>query len=338
MSVSEAIVVLDRGGQRIALVVDEQRVLLGIITDGDIRRALIKQMTLDIPVTDIMCKTPKTASSDWSRERILATMEEYNLLQIPIIDSCNRIVGLETLHDLLRKRHRDNPVFLIAGGFGTRLYPLTQECPKPLLKIGEKPILELILERFIEAGFHRFYISTHFMPEKIKNHFAEGGRWGVNIQYVHEDHPLGTAGALGLLPHDEIDLPILMMNGDLLTALNFQNLIDFHNEHHALATVCVREYEHRVPFGVLNYEGHQVTSIIEKPIYRSFINAGIYLLSPNIARSVLPGVRIDMPDLLQHHIDKGNKINMFPIHEYWLDIGRIDDFRRAQEDIGLLTL
>ncbi|HHF7348525.1 TPA: nucleotidyltransferase family protein [Legionella feeleii] len=335
-TMSEAIEILDRGAQRIALVVDEQSRLLGTVTDGDIRRALIKHLALDLPVREMMCETPKKADADWSKELILATMEKYQLLQLPIVDPDGRVVGLETLHDILRKRHRDNPVFLIAGGFGTRLHPLTQECPKPLLKVGDKAILELIIERFIDAGFHRFFISTHFMPEMIKKHFGDGSRWGVTIRYVHEEHPLGTGGALGLLPHDEIDLPIFMMNGDLLTSLNFQNLLDFHHEHEGVATICVREYEHRVPFGVLNFHGHQVTSIVEKPVHRSFINAGIYLLSPEFARSVLPGVRIDMPDLLQHHIDKGKSVNMFPIHEYWLDIGRMDDFKRAQEEVSLL--
>lgn len=335
-TISKAIEVLDRGAQRIALVVDAQNRLKGTVTDGDIRRALIKHLSLELPVQEMMCKTPKKADADWSKELIQATMEKYKLLQLPIVAEDGRVVGLETLHDILRKRHRDNLVFLIAGGFGTRLHPLTQDCPKPLLKVGNKPILELILERFIEAGFHRFFISTHFMPEMISQYFGDGSRWGVSIRYVHEEYPLGTGGPLGLLPHAEIDKPLLMMNGDLLTSLNFQNLLDFHQEHQGIATVCVREYEHRIPFGVLNFQGHQVTSIVEKPLHRSFINAGIYLLSPEFARSVLPGVHIDMPDLLQHHIDKGKQVNMFPIHEYWLDIGRIDDFKRAQEDVSLL--
>lgn len=336
-NIREAIEVLDRGGQGIALVVDAQGILLGTVTDGDIRRALIKQIHLDLSVQHIMCSTPKTVNSDWGKELILATMQEYQLSQIPIIDNAGRVIGLETFHDFLKKKRRDNPVFLIAGGFGTRLHPLTEECPKPLLKVGEKPILELILERFIAAGFHRFFISTHFMPDMIKAHFTDGSRWGINIQYVHEENPLGTAGALGLLPHGEMDLPILMMNGDLLTSLNFQHLLDFHEENQGLATVCVREYEHRIPFGVLNFHNHQVTSIVEKPTWRTFINAGIYVLSPELAKNVIPDMRIDMPNLLQAHIDKGDKINMFPIHEYWLDIGRMDDFQRAQNEVGLLV-
>ncbi len=331
-----AIEVLDQGAQRIVLVVDTESHLLGTVTDGDIRCALIKHMPMDLPVQQIMCQTPKTAHVDWSRELILATMEKYELLQIPIVDNENRLLGLETLHDILKKRHRDNPVLLIAGGLGTRLYPLTQNCPKPLLKVGEKPILELILERFIEAGFHRFYISTHFMPEMIHAHFGDGNRWGVTIRYIHEEHPLGTGGSLGLLPHDEIDLPLFMMNGDLLTSMDFRSLLEFHQAQDAMATVCVREYEHRVPFGVMGFEGHRITSIVEKPIQRSFINAGIYLLSPEFTRSVVPGVRVDMPDLLQRHINQGRAVNMFPIHEYWLDIGRMDDFNRAQQDVTLI--
>ncbi len=328
-----AIDVLDKGAQRIVLVVDAQSHLLGTVTDGDIRTALIRRMSMDIPVQQIMCKTPKTAHVDWSRELMLATMEKYQLLQIPIVDTHNRIAGLETLHHILKKRHRDNPVFLIAGGLGTRLHPLTHVCPKPLLKVGDKPILELILERFIDAGFHRFFISTHYMPELIEVHFGDGSRWGVTIRYVHEALPLGTAGALGLLPHEEIDLPLFMMNGDLLTSLDFQSVLNFHHEQEAYATVCVREYEHCVPFGVMSFDGHRITDIIEKPVHRSFINAGIYLLSPGFTRSVEPNERIDMPFLLTRHINQGHSVNMFPIHEYWLDIGRMDDFKQAQEDV-----
>lgn len=332
MTMEDAITVLDKGAQRIVLVVDAESRLLGTVTDGDIRCALINRLPMTMPVGEIMCQTPKKGHVDWSRERILATMEKYQLLQLPLVDDNDCLVGLETLHDILKKRHRDNPVFLIAGGLGTRLHPLTHACPKPLLKIGDKPILELILERFIEAGFHRFFISTHFMPEMINDYFGDGSRWGVTIRYVHEEQPLGTGGALGLLPHDEIDLPLFMMNGDLLTSLDFQSVLDFHDEQDAIATVCVREYEHRIPFGVMSYQGNRITAITEKPIQRSFINAGIYLLSPEFASSVTPGERIDMPDLISRHIEQGHPVNMFPIHEYWLDIGRMDDFKQAQQD------
>lgn len=333
-TLENAIATLDREALRIVMIVNAERRLLGTLTDGDVRRALLKHLALDVPVGDVMCTTPRTAARDWSRERILAAMEKYQLLQLPVVDQEGRVIGLETLHDLLNKRHRDNPVFLMAGGFGTRLHPLTQNCPKPLLKVGDKPILELILENFINAGFHRFFISTHYMPEMIREHFGDGSRWGVSIRYIHEEEPLGTGGALGLLPHEEIDQPLFMMNGDLLTTLDFQNLLEFHQDHSGVATMCVREYEHCVPYGVIQSEGHRICSMVEKPVHRFFINAGIYLLSPDLVKSVAPGVRVDMPTLLEREIANGNDVNMFPVHEYWLDIGRMEDFKRAQQEFG----
>ncbi|MEX3772196.1 nucleotidyltransferase family protein [Pseudomonas sp. MYb118] len=333
-SLEDAVATLDREGLRIVLVVDDDRRLLGTLTDGDVRRSLLKHLPLDIKVRDVMCASPQTVERGWSKERILAVMEKHQLLQLPVVDASRRVVGLETLHGILHKEQYDNPVFLMAGGFGSRLRPLTQNCPKPLLKVGDKPILELILESFISAGFHRFFVSTHYMPEMIREYFGDGSRWGVSIRYVHEEEPLGTGGALGLLPHDEINLPTFMMNGDLLTTLNFQNLLEFHQENTGVATMCVREYEQCIPYGVIQSEGHRIVSMVEKPVHRYFINAGIYLLSPELVKSVKPGTRIDMPTLLGQQIDKGSDVNMFPVHEYWLDIGRMEDFQRAQSDIS----
>lgn len=335
-SMEDAIATLDRVAVRIVLVVDQEHRLLGTLTDGDVRRALLKQRPLTTSVQQVMCTKPRTASPDWSRERILAVMETYQLLQLPIVDSCGQVIGLETLHNLLSRERRDNPVFLMAGGFGTRLHPLTHHCPKPLLKVGDKPILELILERFISSGFHRFFISTHYLPEMIREHFGDGSRWGVSIRYIHESTPLGTGGALGLLPHDEIDLPLFMMNGDLLTTLNFENLLEFHQMHLGAATMCVREHEYRVPYGVIQNDGHHILSMVEKPTQRFFINAGIYLLSPELVKSVTPGTRVDMPTLLELEIAAGRDVNMFPVHEYWLDIGRMEDFQRAQQEFNAL--
>lgn len=333
-SMEEAIATLDRVAVRIVMIVDQERRLLGTLTDGDVRRALLKQRPLNTPVREVMCTSPRTATREWSKERVLAVMEKYQLLQLPVLDQDDRVIGLETLHDLLNKQLKDNPVFLMAGGFGTRLRPLTHNCPKPLLKVGDKPILELILENFISSGFHRFFISTHYMPEMIREHFGDGGRWGVSIRYIHEEEPLGTGGALGLLPHDEIDLPLFMMNGDLLTTLDFQNLLEFHQDHTGVATMCVREYEYCVPYGVIQSEGHRICSMVEKPVQRFFINAGIYLLSPELVKSVAPGTRVDMPTLLEREINAGQDVNMFPVHEYWLDIGRMEDFQRAQQEFG----
>lgn len=328
-----AIATLDKGGLGIVIVTDADNVLQGTVTDGDVRRALLRHLPMTTPVGEIMCTTPQVAEVDWTREKMLAVMEAKRLLQLPVVDGGRRVVGIETLHDMLDRDRLDNPVFLMAGGFGKRLHPLTQDCPKPMLKVGDKPILELILQSFVDAGFHRFYISTHYLPEVIRDHFGDGSRWNVSIQYVHEESPLGTGGALGLLPHDEIDLPVFLMNGDLLTRVDYRSLLDFHERHEGPATLCVREYESQVPYGVVHSDGHRITKIIEKPVQRFFISAGIYLLSPTLVRRVAPGEPIDMPTLLEREIAAGRDVNMFPVHEYWLDIGRMDDFQRAQHEV-----
>lgn len=336
--IAEAIEILDKGALRIALVVDSNGMLLGTLTDGDLRRALIRHVSMDQPVADVMCSRPRTGKKGWSRQRILSVMENAELLQLPILDDEGRVVGLETLHSLLDKRVLDNPVFLMAGGFGTRLRPLTNSCPKPMLKVGDKPILQLILESLIDAGFHRFFISTHYLPQMIRDYFGDGGHWGVTIRYIHEEQPLGTGGALGLLPLDEINLPLIMMNGDLLTTPNYVGLLDFHQEQDCAATMCVREFEYQIPYGVVQSDGTHVRSMVEKPAHKCFINAGMYVLSPELVKSIKPGTRVDMPTVLESAINKGQKVAMFPLHEYWLDVGQINDFQKAQDEVqGLLN-
>lgn len=338
MPLREAIAALNQGGLQIAVIVDEERRILGTLTDGDIRRALLRQVNLEAPVADVMARQPRTAAAGSTKEAVLRLMERHQLLQVPLIDAQRRVVGVETLHGLLHGRRKQNAVFLMAGGFGKRLQPLTDNCPKPLLPIGDKPILEIIIENFVSFGFHRFFISTHYRPEMIRERIGDGSRWGIEIEYVHEDEPLGTGGALGLLPRDRIQEPMFMMNGDLLTNLDFNKLLDFNASHDGIATMCVREYEHRVPYGVIASDGVRVTSMTEKPTFRHFINAGIYVLSPEILDHVTRGQRIDTPTLLEQQMAAGRAVNMFPIHEYWLDIGRMEDFKRAQDEIaGLLN-
>lgn len=329
-TLARAVKIIDKSALRIGLVVDDSRRLLGTVTDGDIRRALLDHISFDVPVNEVMCVFPKVARPDWGRERVLAAMENDVLLQLPVVDSEGIIVGLQTLHELIGKKSLSTPVFIMAGGFGTRLHPLTEQCPKPLLKVGGKPILELTLERLIEFGFHNFYISTHFLSEMIRDYFGNGEKWGVSISYTREESPLGTGGALGLLPHDEINEPLLLMNGDLLTTLNFESLLDFHNEQNCAATMAVRTYEHQVPFGVIENEGCRLRSIVEKPLQKCFVNAGVYVLQPEIVKSVDEGTVVDMPDLLENWIGVGSGVSTFPLNEYWLDIGRMDDFNRAQ--------
>jgi dTDP-glucose pyrophosphorylase len=318
---------------RIALVVDHDQRLLGVVTDGDIRRGLLNGYGLEGTVESIMNRHPVTAPVDADRGFLVNKMNQLDLLSIPIIDD-GKLVGLETLHNALVKEPvKENPVFIMAGGFGTRLRPLTDNCPKPMLKVGDKPILETVIRSFIKAGFINFYISTHFMPEDIRNYFGDGHTLGINITYVHEDEPLGTGGALGLLPKDlPSGLPLIMINGDVLTKVDFSRLLDFHVEKNADATMCVCEHSYQIPYGVISSKGNKIVSMLEKPIQQFFINAGIYVVSPRVIQSVPHNHCIDMPTLLEQHIEERDNVFMFPIYEYWLDIGRLDDFERAQQD------
>jgi len=334
-SIQDVLKVIDNEALQLALVVDDKGVLLGTVSDGDIRRALINDKALSTPIAQIMYLKPTTVTEQASREYILKLMDERSLSAIPIIKN-GVVVGLETIHNVIHKEPYDNPVFLMAGGFGTRLRPLTDNCPKPLLKVGDKPILETLLLQFIKSGFSNFYISTHYLPEMIQDYFGCGEKWGVSINYVHEEKPLGTGGALGLLPKDLPNLPVIMMNGDVLTKVNIENLLTFHNEHNASATMCVREYEYQVPFGVIESEGHNIKSMVEKPVQRFHVNAGIYVVSRKVIEQVKNNEVIDMPTLLERNLH--DNVLMFPFHEYWLDVGRIDDYNRAQVDIQTLGL
>lgn len=332
-SVETALRVLDAGGLRIAMVIDGNGCLAGLVTDGDIRRALLRRIDFSTPVSEVMNPRPIVARVGANRDSLRNLMEQHSLLHVPLVDEHGRLAGLETLRELLQGERRDNLVFIMAGGLGTRLRPLTDDCPKPMLPVGGKPILESILDSFVEAGFNRFCFSVHYKPERIRKHFGDGSRWGVTINYVEEETPLGTGGALGLLKEPG-DLPVLMMNGDVLTRLDFGALLDFHRVQDSELTLSVREYDMQVPFGVVEGEGSSVTGITEKPVHRFFVNAGVYVVSPKVIALVHPPRRLDMPDLVQTLIDDGYRVSMFPIHEYWLDVGRMEDFERAQGSTG----
>lgn len=336
-SLLDALKVINEVGGRICLVTDNYNKLIGVITDGDIRRALLKSIELDSPVNLIMNRTPITVSKNNSRAAIVKIMQEKGIIAVPVVDEDNTLIGLDTWNYTSGPQRYQNPVFIMAGGLGTRLRPLTDNCPKPMLKIGDKPILERLLNQFSSVGFNNIYISTHFMPEQITNYFGDGSKWGVNIKYIHEDTPLGTGGALGLLPNDMPKLPLIMINGDVLTTIDFEQLLEFHNKHNPSATMCVREYNYQIPYGVVSGNGYKVISMEEKPIHKSFINAGIYVVSPEIIINVPKNKRIDMPGLLEKEIFEKRDVAMFPLHEYWLDIGRVDDFNRAQIDIQSLV-
>ncbi|VBB05532.1 nucleotidyl transferase [Lucifera butyrica] len=332
-TIRETLQIIDSGAMQIALVVDTENHLLGTVTDGDIRRGILKEIQLDEPVERIMNPHPTVARSFERRDIVLAIMKLKRLNHIPVIDDDGRIIQVETLQNLINMEEKENLVVLMAGGLGSRLRPLTDECPKPLLKVGGKPVLETILENFMEYGFRRFYLSVNYRADMIRDYFGDGSRWGVLIDYIHEDKRLGTAGALSLLP-EATEQPLLVMNGDLLTKVNFQQLIDFHSIHQAQATMCVREYNFQVPYGVVKIEQDRLTGIDEKPVKRFFVNAGIYVLDPKVLRFIPPGEFFDMPNLFKKIIDNNGETTAFPIREYWMDIGQMNDYERANGEFG----
>jgi dTDP-glucose pyrophosphorylase len=324
--------VLHEGGCRIALIVDKNMKLLGTVTDGDIRRALINKTSMTSSVGLIMNSKPIVGAISDSRNDILNVMSSKDLLHMPIVDQNEVLCGLETLHNLIEGPKFDNPIFLMAGGFGKRLHPLTKDIPKPLLRLSGKPILENIIEQFKAYGFHNFFISTHYKSDQIKDYFKNGESYNVSIQYVHENSPLGTAGSLGLLQKKDLsDLPLIVMNADLLTKINFSELLNFHNSERCDATICVREHSYQVPYGVVKTNAQKIISIEEKPTYKFFVNAGIYVLNQKVLDDVDGVTYLDMPDLLEQKI-KLSKVSLFPLHEYWLDIGQIEQFEKAQQD------
>ncbi|WP_274364205.1 nucleotidyltransferase family protein [Paenibacillus thermotolerans] len=329
-TIMSTIEVIDRGVLQIAIVVDEDKRLIGTVTDGDIRRAIIKKIPLDEEIKYIMNKNPYFAELSSSKKDILSLMKRKSLRQMPIVDDQHRVVNLLVLDDLLeeKKVKRDNWVVLMVGGLGSRLYPLTEHNPKPLLKIGSKPILERIIHNFAEYGFVNFYLAVNYKKEQIIDYFGDGSRFGVNIQYIEENEKLGTAGPLSLLP-EMPNSPVIVMNGDLLTKVNFDGLLRFHIEHNSQATMCVREYQYEIPYGVVNTKDHRLISIEEKPSYSYFVNAGIYVLNPNIIPDVPYNSYYDMPTLFEKLVKEENKVCAFPVREYWLDIGRMSDFERA---------
>lgn len=327
-SILQALQSIEKGSLQIALVVDDKGFLHGTVTDGDIRRGILRGEHLSAPVSTVLNPNPITAHSNDTQDNILGKMKLKQLRQIPIVDDNGRVIRLELLDRIINTQKRDNWVVLMAGGLGSRLGPLTQDCPKPLLKVNNKPILEIILENFITSGFHRFYISVNYKAEMIINYFGDGSRWGVEIRYIHEKERMGTAGSLSLIE----ELPteaLLVINGDLLTKVNFQQLLDHHIDINALATMCVRDYEFQVPYGVIKVENQRLVSIEEKPIQRYFINGGIYVIDPKALRYIPPNTFFDMPSLFEKLIKYDVETSIFPIREYWIDIGRLDDFERA---------
>lgn len=330
-TVGEAIAAIESGSIQIAIVLDERDRLTGVVTDGDVRRGLLRGIPLAGPATDIMNRNPVSAPSTMPREDRLHLMRQKSIKQLPLVDPDGHLILVETLDELLEPRLYANPVLIMAGGLGERLGALTRDLPKPMLNVGGRPLLETIIRNVVQQGFENIYVSVNYKADTIKNYFADGAAFGAKIQYLHETERLGTAGALGLFPKPP-ELPMIVTNGDILTTINYGALLDFHNATPAEATMAVREHKVHVPYGVVSTSDGFLQAIREKPTESWFVSAGIYVIGSSVFQHVVPGVRIDMPTVLERVIANAGRVAVFPIREYWLDIGRMEDFEQAHAE------
>lgn len=329
-SLKDALKLLDATAKQITLVVGEDNRLLGTLTDGDIRRALLRDLSLDAPVTDVMNAQPCIGLEDEHLVAWRQKLQGKKIRHLPIVSADNNIIGLYYDRPVALSG-LPYPVVLMLGGLGTRLRPLTQTVPKPMLKVGNRPILEHIMETLVSQGFNEFYFCINYLGHMIRDHFGLGEKWGVTIHYVEESKRMGTAGALSLLPHT-MQTPFLVMNGDLLTKLDFKSLMDFHVAQKAVATMCVREHEHQVPYGVIELNDNRIARVVEKPVYRYWVNGGIYALSPQALEFVPKDEFFDMPTLVDQLIERQLTVSAYQMQDYWLDIGQMPDFEQAQTD------
>lgn len=329
-----AVRILETAAQRIALVVDGEGRLLGSVTDGDVRRGLLRGVGLEAPVEAVMNGRPVTGGPDTTSDELLAAMWRHHLLHLPILDAGGRLIGLESAPRLERlPPPHDNLVVVMAGGRGRRLHPLTRDCPKPMLRVGGKPILERIVECFAAEGFRNFRIAVNHLGDSIERHFGDGGRFGVEIDYLREAAPLGTAGALGLL-RERPSSPLFLVNGDVLTRVNFDSMLSFHREQRAELTLGVSELDLEVPYGVVSLEGYRVERVVEKPVHRFLISAGVSVLDAGVLERLRPGRPLDLPDLANDLAAQQRLVSVFPIHEFWVDVGRHADLERAETEFA----
>lgn len=330
-SLHDAILVIDREALQIAFVIDADGRLLGTVTDGDVRRALLRGETLDSPVERVMYRDFRWLPESATEKTALDQMRRESLHQLPVLDKQGRIVHLFLLEELVKPKTLSNWVVIMAGGEGKRLRPLTTDVPKPMLRIGGKPILEIILEQCIDAGFRDFYFAVNYRKEQIQDYFKDGAQWQAQIHYLEENKPLGTAGALSLLPQQPTDA-LLVLNGDVLTRVDYTRLLRFHAEQEAAATLCVREHNTQIPYGVVRLDDLRVLTLEEKPVLSHYVNAGIYLLEPELLEQVPADCFFDMPQLLEQAVQTQHRVSAFPIHEYWLDIGHPETLEQAHGD------
>jgi len=324
-----ALQVINEGANQIALVVDGQGKLKGTLSDGDIRRWILKGHNLEANASEIMNKDFRFIRCSDRRELAWKIMEDELLSQIPIIDIEGRPVDLVLFQDRSRVDNIPNAAFILAGGEGKRLRPYTESCPKPMLIINDKPILEILIERLRHAGIRRFYLSVNYLKEQITGHFGDGTEWGVEIVYIEEELPLGTAGSLSMLPSSESH-PVLVANGDILSNFQPANLLRYHDSSKAAMTLCTRDYDLEIPYGVIESDERlNLKEIKEKPVVRFLVNAGIYVIRPDCLRLLPPEQQVDMPDFIRILQSAGQKVALYPLHEYWADIGFPESLNNA---------
>ncbi len=336
--IGDVVAAIDRSRRLgLALVVDDVGRFVNTLTDGDVRRGILAGLTLEMPalrLLEIKLRTPHpmpvAASYLSTREEREMLMRASAIRQLPILDDHGKVQAIESLEELMETGRLPLNAVVMAGGFGKRLYPLTETTPKPLLPVGGRPVMELLVEKLQRSGIHDLHVTTHYRSEQIVAHFGNGSEFGVNISYLNEDNPLGTAGALSLMNKPTND--VLVINADIVTQVNFVAMFEYHRSHSSAMTLGVRAYEHVVPFGVVDILDSKVCGIIEKPLHRWFVNAGMYILSPQIFMHLRPGEKLDMPDLITRIIQAGLQVTSFPISEQWIDIGQHHDYARANHE------
>jgi len=323
----DAIKLLDTNGNGVLPVVNNKNLFIGLITDGDIRKAILNN-SLDLK--HIINKNAYKLNAKSSKMQCIQYLKSIKRRQLPLVDDAGKFVNLFTLDEVEFNR-KENAVVIMAGGLGTRLGELTKDTPKPMLHVGNKPILETIIEKFIEFGFYNFYLSVNYKKEIIKDYFENGTKWGIEIIYLEEDKRLGTGGALSLIK-ENLDSPAIVTNGDVLTAINFDDLLNFHKSKNATATMCVREYEHIIPYGVIETQDDKIVALSEKPRMKFNINTGVYVINPDSIQRIPTNEYYDLPSLFSSLIDSGISPYYYQLKDYWIDIGRVEEFERANKE------
>ncbi len=330
-TIRDAVVSLSESGLKIVLIVNDGK-LIGTITDGDIRRGLLKGLDLNNDIESIIHRDAVVVPPNLEKKVVLQLMKANKITQLPIVGENHQIMGLHLWDELETADLNVIPIkfVIMAGGKGERLRPFTENCPKPMVPVAGKPMMEHIIERAKNNGFRNFLLATHYLGHMIEDYFKDGSSWGIQIEYIREETPIGTAGALGLIK-EHFDAPILVTNGDVLTDINYSDVLKFHLRHGAVGTMVVRSYEWQHPYGVVKMDGLEISGFEEKPIYRSQVNAGIYVLSPEVNEHIKPNEYLDMPTLFLRLKNDNKRIIAFPMHEPWMDVGRVSDLEEVNK-------